>query len=358
VRPSSSRIAADYDAMAYEPPADPWLRPRVLLGFGAVFGCPGGLGDVLDLGCGAGVQLAEAGRETGGRLVGIDLSLANCRRAEAALAPFGDRVRLHCGDLLDFSSEALGQFDLIHAVGLVFAVPPEVRSHVLALIRACLKPGGVALVSHYAGAMSRSRSELHRLVRDAVPAGLAPMETVARGREAMAQIGAAEERLREAARLSASLIDSTFFHEVFNPWCEPVAAAALDQALGPEVRFLGHLDSPVLKPDPAARALASDARDEEGGGYHYALFGRGARPPDLTAPHVLWTTRLRPLGGGFYRNGGDTLSIAHAPTRAALDAIARRPLPFLKAAPPQEREVTARLFRELWGQLLVTPVRE
>jgi hypothetical protein len=238
-------------------------------------------------------------------------------------------------------------------------VPPPVRAHVLALISACLSPRGVALVSHYAGPMARTRNALHRLVREAVPSGLPPSDAVARGREAMARIAEEQAPLQEAARLSAGLIDSTFFHEVFNPFCEPLSAAELDQALAPGVRFLGQLDAPAsaLKPDARARALASDAADQGGGGYHYSLFGKSPRPPDLTAPQLLWTTPLRPVGGGLYRAGNREIPIVHGPTRAALDAIALRPLPFLKAAPPSEREVTARLFRDLWGQRLVTPVR-
>src|SRR5204863_144465 len=143
--------------LPYETPADPRLKPRAVLGFGAVFGCPGALDDVLDLGCGTGVQLAQAGPEMTGRLVGADLSRENCRHTEEKLEAFGDRVWIHCGDILDLNPEELGQFDLIYAVGLIYAVPPAVRAQALALIGACLKPGGVALISHYAGALPAAR---------------------------------------------------------------------------------------------------------------------------------------------------------------------------------------------------------
>ena len=359
LRQAGRRIAADYDAMAYETHADPYLTPRVLLGFGAVFNCPGAFGDVLDLGCGPGMQLLQAAPEMTGRLAGADISPENCRQARARLAPFGARAQIHCGDVLDLTPEMLGQFDLIYAIGLVFAVPPAVRAHVLALIGACLRPGGVALISHYAGSMARTRAELHRLVREAVPAALAPHEAVAVAREILPRLAQAPE-LQEAGRLTASLPDSTFFHEVFNPFCGPVTLAELDAELAKTgVRFLGHLEEPAsgLKPSPEARVAASDAADEAGVSYHYALFGKGARPPDLTAPHGAWSTVLRPAGGAFYRNGDQMVDIAHGPTRAALNAIGLRPLPFLEATPPQEREVTARLFRELWGAKLVTPLR-
>jgi SAM-dependent methyltransferase len=359
LRRISLRLAADYDAVAYETHADPFLAPRVLLGFGGVFGCPGALGDVLDLGCGAGVQLAQAGAEMTGRIVGADISQAHCRRAQENLAAFGSRMDIKCGDILDLTPEALGQFDLIYAIGFVFAVPPDIRKHALALIGACLRPGGVALVSHYAGGMARMRAQLHAMVRREIPETLTPQDTVARARAVMPAL-AQTPQLQEAAALSASLPDNTLFHEVFNPFCGPVPLRELDAALAPAgIRFLGHLEAPAsgLKPMPDARVETSDAQDEAGVSYHYALFGKGARPPDLTAPHIAWSTALRPLGGGFYRGGEQTVEIAHAPTRAALDTIAARPLPFLAATQPTERDVTARIFRELWTQNLVTPLR-
>jgi SAM-dependent methyltransferase len=359
LRQISLRLAADYDAVAYETPADPHLAPHMVLGFGAVFGCPGALGDVLDLGCGAGVQLAQAGAEMTGRLVGADISEEHCRRARERLAPFGARAQLHCGDILDLTPDSLGRFDLIYAIGFVFAVPPEIRAHALALIGACLRPGGVALISHYAGAMARTRAELHALMRREIPASLPPQDAVARARAMMPGL-AQTPPLQEAAALSASLPDNTLFHEVFNPFCGPVPLRELDAALAPAgIRFLGHLEAPAsgLKPMPDTRVQASDARDETGVSYHYAIFGKGARPPDLTAPHIAWSTGLRPLGRGFYRAGEQTVEIAHGPTRAALDAIAARPLPFLIATQPTERDVTARIFRDLWAQNLVTPLR-
>lgn len=359
LRRSSLRLAADYDAVAYETHADPFLAPRVVLGFGGVFGCPGALEDVLDLGCGAGVQLAQAGAEMTGRIVGADISHEHCRRARERLTPFGSRAQIHSGDILDLTPEALGQFDLIYAIGFVFAVPPEIRAHALALIGACLRPGGVALVSHYAGSMARTRAELHASVRHEIPAGLPPHEAVARARAVMAGL-AQTPQLQDAAALSASLPDNTFFHEVFNPFCGPLPLSELDAALAPaDIRFLGHLEAPAsgLKPMPDARVQASDTQDEAGVSYHYALFGKGARPPDLTAAHVAWSTALLPLGSGFYRGGEQTVEVAHVPTRAALDAIARQPLPFLAATLPTERDVTARIFRELWSENLVTPLR-
>jgi len=359
------RIAESYDALPYETPDDPALRPRTLLGFGGVFGCAGAFADVLDLGCGTGVQLAAAAQEMEGRLTGVDLSRANCRRAEERLAPFGARVRLHEADLLDLDAEALGRFDLIYAVGLVFAVPPAVRAHVLRLIGACLKPGGVALITHYGGMLPEARRWVHRLIRAEMPPGLAPAEAAAKGRQALQRLLPRLETsplMRDAARLSLSLPDSTFFHEVFNPFVEPVPVRELDRALEEtDVRFLGHLDAPPLLPggDAAARARDADAQDLAGGAYHYALFGKGARTPDLIAPHVAWQTPLRSAGGVQYRfaEGAEPVQVLHAPTRAALYALAQGPRPLLEVLPPQQREVSLRLFADLWARRLVTPLR-
>jgi len=365
LRQAGRRLAAQYDALLYETPDDPGLRPAAVLGFGGIFGCGGPGGDVLDLGCGPGVQLTAAGEDMPGRLVGVDLSEGNCRLARERLSRFGARAEVHCADLLDLTPESLGRFDLVYAVGLVFAVPAPVRRHALALIGACLAPGGVALISHYGGAMAALRASLHQLLRAEIGAGLPPADAIARARETLArlmrQLDPAQP-MREAARLTASLPDSTLFHEVFNPFCGPLPVRELDRSLSEsDVRFLGHLEAPAtgLGTDAGARALAADTQDLMGGGYHYALFGKAPRAPDLTASGIGWRTVLRRVAGEQYRiaDSGETVQIAHAPTRKALEAIAAAPLPLLEAAPEGEREMTLRLFRDLWGHRLVTPLK-
>lgn len=365
LRQTGQRIAESYDALPYETPDDPGLWPRALLGFGGAFGCAGAMEDVLDLGCGTGVQLAAAAQQMSGSVTGVDLSRANCRRAGERLAPFGARVRIHHADLLDLDAAALGRFDLIYAVGLVFAVPPAVRAHVLTLIAACLKPGGVALISHYGGMMPEARNWVHRLIRAEIAPGLAPADAAAKARQALLRLLPRLEAaplMRDAARLSLSLPDTTLFHEVFNPFVEPIPVRELDRALeGAGVRFLGHLESPatIVIGDATARALEADAQDLLGGSYHYALFGKGAHAPDLTAPHIAWQTRLRSESSVQYRVAGsaETVQILHAPTRATLDALADGPRPLLDAMPREQRDMTLRLFRDLWARRLVTPSR-
>jgi SAM-dependent methyltransferase len=362
-RQAAQHIANGYDALPYEAQDDPGLNPRAVLGFGGVFGCAGALGDVLDLGCGTGGQLESAARETTGRLVGVDLSVENCRRARERLAPLGERAVIHHADFVDMMPGALGSFDLIYAVGLVFAVPPPVRAHALALIGACLRPGGVAVICHYDGPLMAARVWLHRLVRAEVGADLSPAEAIAQGREALARLAqqSGTVQMQDAARLSASLPDATFFHEVFNPFCEPVPASELDRTLASsDVRYLGQLEAPAAHlADAGARAHATDVQDLQGGGYHYAVFGKGARAPAMAAPGIVWRTVLRPAGGPHFHVGvsGATVQIAHAPTRTLIERLARAPAPILEAAPEEERDVTLRILRDLWANRLVMPLR-
>ncbi len=153
LRAVNARIATAYDVMPFDSEAIPGIDPVRVLGVGALYGAApaGDSFDILDLGCGTGVQMARLGGLTKGRIVGADLSVSACAAARARCAAFGSRVEVICGDLLDLEPARLGQFDLIYNVGVLYVTPPEVQRHVLSLMASCLKPGGVALLSYYAG---------------------------------------------------------------------------------------------------------------------------------------------------------------------------------------------------------------
>jgi SAM-dependent methyltransferase len=90
-RAFNARAAERYDALAYAPQPEPMLDLEKVLGLGLLYGCgPVGAPEVLDIGCGAGVQLARAAGQTGGRLVGTDISRAACAQAEKMLPPTPD----------------------------------------------------------------------------------------------------------------------------------------------------------------------------------------------------------------------------------------------------------------------------
>jgi hypothetical protein len=238
-----------------------------------------------------------------------------------------------------------------------------VRAHVLDLIGDCLKPGGVAVISHYAGPLHQARAALHGRVRDRVGEGLPPPEAIARGRAVLADMMAgAPPQDRMAAQKSASLSDFLFFHEVFNPFFDVVSTGALEKALAPYgLGFLGQVESSAfLAARSTERAADADSRDRAEGGYHYSLFGKGAGPPDIAASLVLWSTRLRRETGEIYRWGDSavTARISHGSTRAFLDAIVERPRTFLEAAPAADRAVTARNLGRMWQDRLVFPLRQ
>src|SRR5437868_2961867 len=111
-----ARIAADYDILPYEAPLDPALEMHKVLGMGRLYGCGGAAHDVLDLGCGTGLELARAGSQASGRLIGIDLSSKNCRKARARLAMFGNRAEIRTADILDLDGDHMGRFDVIYAI--------------------------------------------------------------------------------------------------------------------------------------------------------------------------------------------------------------------------------------------------
>jgi SAM-dependent methyltransferase len=93
---------------------------------------------VLDLGCGKGGNLAHTAA-LGARAVGVDVSLAQLKAAEARWADVG--LVLHRADAVRFLEETGEYFDAIYSVfGAVWFADPE---QLLPVIRKRLKPGGV-----------------------------------------------------------------------------------------------------------------------------------------------------------------------------------------------------------------------
>ena len=91
--------------------------------------------DVLDVGCGSGIQLA-AYQEAGCRVSGIDtsqamLNVAHRRLRERADLRLGDAARMPYPD---------GAFDLVLAATVLHEMPPEVRGTVLDEMRRVLRP--------------------------------------------------------------------------------------------------------------------------------------------------------------------------------------------------------------------------
>lgn len=290
LRALNAEIARAYDAVPYDPPASPGLDPAEVLGMAARCGGAAAAdparADILDLDCGTGAQAERAARLTTGRVVGADLAPGAATAARARLAPFGARCEVICADFMDLDAHALGRFDLIYHVGVLYVTPPAVQDHLLTLIADTLKPGGVALISYYAGAVPLVMAGLHDVLHAAADPALPPA----------AQIGAARARLRDMAqalarqpgdhRLIAAILeqvratpDTIFFHEMLNRSFRALSTAALEAALGPRgVHFLTWMRPAPLPHGlaPRARAAAADALVFGTGGYFYGVFQKDA----------------------------------------------------------------------------------
>ena len=100
--------------------------------------------DVLDVGCGTGIQLAGC-QQARCRVSGIDASPAMLAVARRRL---GDKVSLQLGDAtrLPYPDQA---FDLVLASTVLHEMPPGTRAAALGEIRRVLRPGGRVLLTDF-----------------------------------------------------------------------------------------------------------------------------------------------------------------------------------------------------------------
>lgn len=105
--------------------------------------------DVLDVGCGTGIQLA-AYQQAGCRVSGIDASPA---MLEVARRRLGGEAHLHLGDAARMPYEDRA-FDLVLATTVLHEMPPEVRAATLAEMKRVVRADGrILLVDFEAGAI-------------------------------------------------------------------------------------------------------------------------------------------------------------------------------------------------------------
>lgn len=268
----------DYDVVAYDPSDDTVVPAEAVLDIGRRCGVApaGGFRDGLDLGCGTGKGLLTLRAALPGRIVGVDASKSACATARERVPD----AEVICADLTNVEAKALGQFDLIFCVAVLYVLPPEARARALALIRDCLRPGGLALVAYYAGPMHAARAVFQRWVQSQIPIGLEPGDAIAlaraliaeRGRDAMRMTEPFRSRLRYICDRLASANDVSIFHEVLNPHFAPVDTATL---AAPPLQFLDDLAAPM--PSAAQgeeRALLAALGEAVGGSYRRAVLTR------------------------------------------------------------------------------------
>ena len=122
---------------------------------------------VLELGCGAGANLAGiAAADPGVRAVGVDLAPTAVEVAQATAAAAGlDNVTFDVGDVLALTQGELGEFDYVIVHGLYAWAPEHVREAVLASCRSHLSPDGIAYLSYTAHPGGHMRQMLREMAQ-------------------------------------------------------------------------------------------------------------------------------------------------------------------------------------------------
>lgn len=307
IRGLNARIAKSYDDSGLRSTLAHGIGPEFARGLAALYGCASDRYDVLDLGCGVGNALLQCGDYADGRLVGVDIAAASCAEARRACRAFGARATIIQADFLDLDPSSLGQFDLIYLIGTLYVVPPEVRRHLLSLVGACLRPGGVVVMTYYSGARGLLRAALSRRARmgDDPDAPIARRIAAARLRIAALErhvdmAGDSSQLARDVLRRVRDCNDAVFFHEVLDPHFEALETSDLSAALEHSgVSFINFLRLLPLAPaaSPAWRAIAAFDAGFAGGGYRHAVFGK-IDPADARlrprAADVVWHSEIAP----------------------------------------------------------------
>jgi SAM-dependent methyltransferase len=393
----AAEIGRAYDAVPYEAPAAPGLGLPALRGAAMALGfapSSGAAPDVLDIGCGSGAQLHFAAVQGAGRLVGIDASAEACARAAARGAALGERWRILHGDAAAMQADDLGRFDVVTLIGTLYVMPPPARARVLDLLAACLKPGGVAVVSYYTGIAGMARTRLGAVLRAANSAEWPLDRQIATARanlRAIADAVPAQGVTRELVQATLSGVaagtDTLLYHEALGPVCDAMHTSELEAALAARgLVFLNYLPPAPLRQGVTSRetAAAADAWDfATGGGYRTALFGRPGEggTGGIRHPGLVWTTSLKPAPSApaaFADPATGTGIEAQTPVaRAALEALCEAPrdwpalhaatlarLPSLGLAAPDAAQTPALesaiddLLLTLWGMGVAVPTLE
>ena len=284
LRGLNALIAGGYDRVPYDPPASPGLDPEHVFALAARYG----FGrdhrniDVLDVGCGTGAQLERVAGLTTGRLVGTDLSRDAYTKAVARTARFGTRCHMIYADAIDLDVDQLGRFDLIYNIGVLYVTPPAVQRHLLQLIAECLKPGGVAVISYYAGMVPLLMAGLHKVLRASALSYESPQEQIRTAKAhiqtilaTLAKAGGDQRLMMAVARQVHDTDETIFYHEMLNQNFAALSTSALETALGKHgVHFLNWMQPAPFEKDasPRARAMTADAYAFAGGGYFYGAF--------------------------------------------------------------------------------------
>jgi len=188
---------------------------------------------VLELGCGAGANLAGiAVADPGVRAVGVDLAPTAVEVAQATAAAGGfANVRFDVGDVLALTAGELGEFDYVIVHGLYAWAPPPVREAVLASCRSHLAPDGIAYLSYTAHPGGHMRQMLREMSQWHARGVEEPLARADRARglfTLLDQLGASEGPsfyagvVGEDVHALATAPDSMLVHDLLGPTYAPV----------------------------------------------------------------------------------------------------------------------------------------
>ncbi len=197
---------------------------------------------VLELGCGAGANLAGiAAADPGVRAVGVDLAPTAVDVARATAAAAGlDNVAFDVADVLALTEGELGEFDYVIVHGLYAWAPEPVREAVLAACRSHLSPHGIAYLSYTAHPGGHMRQMLREMAQWHARDLQEPLARADRARGLFAlldRLGESEGPsfyagvVGEDVHALATAPDSMLVHDLLGPTYEPVWFTAFAAAI-------------------------------------------------------------------------------------------------------------------------------
>ncbi|MGQ9366559.1 SAM-dependent methyltransferase [Azospirillum sp. ST 5-10] len=167
--------------------------------------------EALDIGCGPGRSLMVLGRDTGGRVTGIDIHPPFLGEAQRRIddAGLGRRLSVERRSMLETDALPAGRFDLLWAEGSIYLAGFDAG---LERWRRLLRPGGLAAVSELTWLTDSPPAGAAAFWRDAYPA----MRGEAANR-------AAAERLGYAVLETFALPREAWWDEYYRPLEERIA---------------------------------------------------------------------------------------------------------------------------------------
>src|SRR5215213_9428030 len=266
-------MATAYDDVPYANLPFSQTRPAVLATVATLHGLDAPdprAARVLELGCGAGANLAGiAAAHPGVSAVGIDLAPTAIEVARAGSHAAGlANVRFEVGDVSALTRGELGAFDYVIVHGLYAWVEAPLREAVLAAVRSHLAPEGVAYVAHPGGhlrRMLREMAEFHarasdgRLARAERARGLfALLDRLAESEGPSFYAGVLGDEVRALATAPDSMLVHDLLGDTYAPvWFKDFAAAAARHGLD----YVGDAEPEASREPPWSPAVAAFVED-------------------------------------------------------------------------------------------------